>query len=62
MPPVPLSNKRSVKMRTPESLMAGAKSNRFSVTSGDGGRQIDERDIGLGAEIRSLPWKRRAKV
>ena len=57
-----------VKMRTPESLMAGAKSNRFSVTSGDGGRQIDGRDIGpcpppiLGAEIRSLPWKRRAKA
>ena len=48
--------------------MAGAKSSRFSVTSGDVGRQIDGRDIGpypppiLGAEVRSLPWKRRAKT
>ncbi|EJK62867.1 hypothetical protein THAOC_16505, partial [Thalassiosira oceanica] len=64
MPPVPLSNKRRYEDADTLSLMAGAKSNRFSVTSGDGGRQIDGRDIGpcpppiLGAEIRSLPWKR----
>ncbi|EJK71757.1 hypothetical protein THAOC_06774, partial [Thalassiosira oceanica] len=63
MPPVPLSNKRHEDADT-LSLMAGAKSNRFSVTSGDGGRQIDGRDIGpcpppiLGAEIRSLLRKR----
>ncbi|EJK52982.1 hypothetical protein THAOC_27665 [Thalassiosira oceanica] len=64
MPPVPLSNKRRYEDADTLSLMAGAKSNRFSVTSGDGGRQIDGRDIGpcpppiLGAEIRSLLWKR----
>ncbi|EJK52045.1 hypothetical protein THAOC_28727 [Thalassiosira oceanica] len=64
MPPVPLSNKRRYEDADTLSLMAGAKSNRFSVTSGDGGRQIDGRDIGpcpppiLGAEIRSLLRKR----